>query len=105
MLGYKKQIVSCPLFHLPECGEEISPRIYSRGGNIMNVHELQMKFHQLREYTPENVNELLDFAKKAYIHNEISSTDYRNLVRELEAQGAAVPESYRDNTLQDSVNA
>nr|WP_315362256.1 YppF family protein [Cytobacillus firmus] len=37
----------------------------------MNVHELQMKFHQLREYTPENVNELLDFAKKAYIHNEI----------------------------------
>jgi YppF-like protein len=76
-----------------------------RGGNIMNVHELQKKFHQLREYTPENVNELLDFAKKAYIHNEISSTDYRNLVRELEAQGAAVPESYKDNTLQDSVNA
>ncbi|MBG9546550.1 YppF family protein [Cytobacillus firmus] len=71
----------------------------------MNVHELQMKFHQLREYTPENVNELLDFAKKAYIHNEISSTDYRILVRELEAQGAAVPESYKDNTLQDSVNA
>jgi YppF-like protein len=103
MLGYKKQIVSCPLFHLPGCGE--SPRIYFRGGNIMNVHELQMKFHQLREYTPENVNELLDFAKKAYIHNEISSTDYRNLVRELEAQGAAVPESYKDNTLQDSVNA
>lgn len=30
----------------------------------MNVHELKMKFHQLREYTPENVNELLDFAKR-----------------------------------------
>ncbi len=36
---------------------------------------------------------------------KFSSTDYRILVRELEAQGAAVPESYKDNTLQDSVNA
>ncbi|WP_026581104.1 YppF family protein [Bacillus sp. J33] len=70
----------------------------------MNVHELKKKFQQLRDYTPECVNELLDFAKKAYIHNEISSTDYRNLVRELEAQGAAVPESYKDSSLHDSIN-
>ncbi|WNS73992.1 YppF family protein [Bacillus sp. DTU_2020_1000418_1_SI_GHA_SEK_038] len=59
----------------------------------MNVHELAMKFFQMRNYSPESVNELLDFTKKSYIHNDICITDYRNLVRELEAQGAEVPES------------
>ncbi|KAB2338283.1 hypothetical protein F7731_01590 [Cytobacillus depressus] len=59
----------------------------------MNVHELTMKFLQLRNYSPESVNELLDFTKKAYIHNDICISVYRNLVRELEAQGAEVPES------------
>ncbi|MBY0122630.1 YppF family protein [Bacillus sp. S/N-304-OC-R1] len=58
----------------------------------MNVHELTMKFLQMRNYSPENVNELLDFTKKAYIHNDICITDYRKLVRELEAQGAEVPD-------------
>lgn len=58
----------------------------------MNVHELTMKFLQMRNYSPENVNELLDFTKKAYIHNDICITVYRKLVRELEAQGAEVPD-------------
>ncbi|MDQ0271037.1 YppF family protein [Cytobacillus purgationiresistens] len=65
----------------------------------MNVHELKKKFQQLRDYTPEHVNELLDFSKKAYIHNEISILDYRNLVRDLEALGAVIPESFRDGSL------
>lgn len=59
----------------------------------MNVHELTMKFFQLRNYDPESVNELLDFAKKEYIHNDICIKVYRKLVRELEALGAKVPES------------
>ena len=58
----------------------------------MNVHELNMKFLQIRNYKPENVNELLDFTKKAYIHNVICITEYRNLVRELEELGAEIPE-------------
>ncbi len=59
----------------------------------MNVHELAMEFYQKRKQSPENVNELLDFTKKSYIHNEISILVYRNLVRELEAQGAETPET------------
>ncbi|MBU8879057.1 YppF family protein [Bacillus sp. FJAT-29790] len=59
----------------------------------MNVHELTTKFLQMRNYSPENVNELLDFTKKAYIYNDICISVYRNLVRELEAQGAEIPET------------
>lgn len=59
----------------------------------MNVHELAMQFIQKRNYSPENVNELLDFTKRAYVHNDICISVYRNLVRELEAQGAETPES------------
>ncbi|AIE60504.1 YppF family protein [Bacillus methanolicus] len=65
----------------------------------MNIHELKMKFGQKRDYTTENVNQLLDFAKKAYIHNEISINDYRNLVRELEALGATIPDSLNNDSL------
>jgi hypothetical protein len=60
----------------------------------MNIHELRVKFLQLKDYSPESVNELLDFAKKAYIHNEITINDYRNLIRELEAQGAEADSSF-----------
>ncbi|EIJ78639.1 hypothetical protein PB1_13814 [Bacillus methanolicus PB1] len=65
----------------------------------MNIHELKMKFGQTRDYITENVNQLLDFAKKAYIHNEISITEYRNLVRELEALGATIPDSLNNDSL------
>ena len=43
--------------------------------------------------------QLLDFAKKAYIHNEINIKEYRLLVRELEAQGAMIPENDNENSL------
>lgn len=57
----------------------------------MYVHDLKEKFSLHKQYTTEDVNELLDFAKKAYILNEISSSEYKNLVRELESQGAKLP--------------
>lgn len=65
----------------------------------MNVHELKDKFSQLRSYNPEDVNELLDFARKAYVHDEIPLSAYRMIVRELEAQGATVPESYKESSV------
>ncbi|PLR77179.1 hypothetical protein CU633_11560 [Bacillus sp. V3-13] len=65
----------------------------------MNIQELKLKFSSIRDYRTEDVNELLDFAKKAYIHNEISINDYRNLVRELEAAGAVVPDSIKEHSL------
>lgn len=65
----------------------------------MQVHELKRKFIQFREYEPETVNVLLDFAKRVYIHNEISFNEYRNLVRELESLGAEVPFDNIDQSL------
>lgn len=59
----------------------------------MTVHEIKLKFLHIREYGTEDANELLDFAKKSYIHNEISIHEYRDLVRELENLGAQIPES------------
>lgn len=58
----------------------------------MNIHELKSLFIQKRNYSYENVNELLDFAKMTYIHNEISINDFRQIVRELELLGAEIPE-------------
>ena len=67
--------------------------LFEEGIN-MNVHELAMQFVQKRNYSPENVNELLDFTKRAYVHDDICISVYRNLVRELEAQGAEAPDSF-----------
>ncbi|MDF2857210.1 MAG: hypothetical protein K0Q87_3061 [Neobacillus sp.] len=65
----------------------------------MDIQVLKGKFNQSRDYKTDDVNALMDFAKKAYIHNEININDYRLLVRELEAQGAVIPESYKENSL------
>jgi hypothetical protein len=65
----------------------------------MDIQVLKGKFNQSRDYKTDDVNALMDFAKKAYIHNEININDYRLLVRELEAQGAVIPENYKENSL------
>ncbi|MEH7301526.1 MULTISPECIES: YppF family protein [Neobacillus] len=65
----------------------------------MDIHELKSKFIQSRDYQTDDVNALMDFAKKAYIHNEISIKEYRLLVRELENQGAAIPKTESENSL------
>ncbi|EKN69564.1 hypothetical protein BABA_09066 [Neobacillus bataviensis LMG 21833] len=65
----------------------------------MNIRELKGKFIQSRDYNTDDVNTLMDFAKKAYIHNEISIKEYRLLVRELESQGAGLPEMDNENSL------
>ncbi|MBO0958194.1 hypothetical protein J1P26_00490 [Neobacillus sp. MM2021_6] len=65
----------------------------------MNIRELKGKFIQSRDYNTDDVNALMDFAKKAYIHNEISIKEYRLLVRELENKGAGLPEMDSENSL------
>ncbi len=57
----------------------------------MDIRELKSMFIQVRNYPADHVNELMDFAKKAYVHNEITIKEYRLLVRDLEAQGAVSP--------------
>lgn len=58
----------------------------------MDVNELKSIFQENRKYTTDNLNELLDYTKKAYIYNEISINDYRDLIYLLETQGAEVPQ-------------
>lgn len=65
----------------------------------MDIRELKSRFNQSRDYSTDDVNALMDFAKKAYIHNEISIKEYRLLVRELESQGAGLPEMDNENSL------
>ncbi|MEH7093426.1 YppF family protein [Neobacillus vireti] len=65
----------------------------------MHIHELKSKFIQSRDYNTDDVNALLDFAKKVYIQNEISIKEYRILVRELENQGAVIPETNHEDSL------
>jgi hypothetical protein len=65
----------------------------------MDINELKSRFLQSRDFATDNVNELLDFAKKAYIHNEITIKEYRHLVGDLEAHGAVIPDSQTDNPL------
>ena len=66
---------------------------------IWTFAQLKGKFIQSREYNTDDVNALMDFAKKAYIHNDIDIKEYRLLVRELEAQGAVIPDNYNENSL------
>lgn len=65
----------------------------------MNICELKSKFIQSKDYSTDNVNELLDFAKKAYIQNEITIKEYSSVIRELEAHGAMIPDSDNDSSL------
>jgi Lhr-like helicase len=59
----------------------------------MDIRELKSRFNQCRDFSTEDVNALMDFVKRAYIYNEISIIEYRNLVRELEKLGAVIPEA------------
>lgn len=65
----------------------------------MDIRSLKSKFNQSRDYNTDDVNALIDFAKKAYIHNEINIKEYRLLVRELESQGAVIPDDYKQDSL------
>ncbi|MGD6966774.1 hypothetical protein FZC78_05215 [Rossellomorea vietnamensis] len=56
----------------------------------MNLETIQELFQEKYNFKPASLNELLTFARKCYILNEITITEYRQLVKEIEA---AYPES------------
>lgn len=72
----------------------------------MNISELKNRFIQNKDYSTDDVNELLDFAKKSYIQNDINIREYSLLIRDLEAKGAIIPDydSDSDNSLIKNVN-
>lgn len=62
----------------------------------MSIHELRERFETMKKYSPQDVNELLDFAKQNYLHNIVSLNEYRLIVRELEKEGAKNPDYHCD---------
>ncbi|NRD80534.1 hypothetical protein HPT25_24740 [Bacillus sp. BRMEA1] len=71
----------------------------------MDIRELKNRFIQKRDYQTDDVNALMDFARKSYIHNEISIKEYHLLIRELENKGAVFPETTKDTTLIEQTNS
>lgn len=57
----------------------------------MMLGELKQVFSMKKGYVPENMDELLDFARHHYLEGKICLSDYRNLIRELEINGAKTP--------------
>jgi len=47
------------------------------------LEELISHFQRVKNYTPTSHNELLDFLKKLYIHDEVSIVKYKKLYFEL----------------------
>ncbi|MGM0845471.1 MAG: YppF family protein [Bacillota bacterium] len=50
----------------------------------MNLETIQQSFQENYNFKPASLNELLTFARKCYILNEITITEYRQLVKEIE---------------------
>jgi len=57
----------------------------------MNTADLKLNFIEKKDYEPSTLDELLDFAVQTYIQGKITISEYRNLIRELEAAGATRP--------------
>ncbi|WCK53325.1 YppF family protein [Aneurinibacillus sp. Ricciae_BoGa-3] len=57
----------------------------------MELETLIFGFIASKKQKPETVNELLDFAQRCYINNELSISQYRSLLQQLTARGANKP--------------
>ncbi|WP_110112352.1 YppF family protein [Bacillus sp. CGMCC 1.16541] len=58
----------------------------------MCVNELRKSFVECKKYEPEHHNELLDFAQQKYLKGNISISQYKSIVKELELIGAQKPD-------------
>lgn len=57
----------------------------------MGLEDLRKRFINGKCYEPMNVNELLDYARQLYLKNELTITQYRKVIKELENKGAFFP--------------
>lgn len=62
----------------------------------MTLDMLVNQFIQVKQVSPSNVDELLDFTSRSYILGELSFAQYHHLFRELNNQGARKPEYFQD---------
>ncbi|WP_379967745.1 YppF family protein [Ectobacillus sp. sgz5001026] len=58
----------------------------------MTLGELRTHFISLKQYEPTDLNMLLDFAGQRYLQGSICISEYRSVIRELEAYGATKPD-------------
>lgn len=61
------------------------------GGISMVLGDLKQDFFEKKGYEPEDLNELLDFARHSYLQGKICLSQYRSVTRELETIGATKP--------------
>jgi hypothetical protein len=71
----------------------------------MTIHELKEKFLEKKSYPPRDFNQLLDFARNLYLLNELPLRDYRDVVRDLETQGAISPVSLEQSLFNNTTSA
>ena len=57
----------------------------------MVLGDLKQEFVIKKGYEPEDLNELLDFARHSYLQGKICLSEYRSIIRELETIGATKP--------------
>ncbi|WP_053366924.1 YppF family protein [Bacillus sp. FJAT-27245] len=65
----------------------------------MDTVKLKAIFSQTHGNSDACANELRDYARKLYVENEISALEFRQLIRDLEAEGATVPDCAEDKLL------
>ncbi|RDW19936.1 YppF family protein [Oceanobacillus chungangensis] len=61
----------------------------------MLIHELVHAFASERNYTPDSVDQLLDFYQNKYIAQEIDIKNYRRIFEYLHKQGAISAFEYK----------
>ncbi|ENQ3077804.1 YppF family protein [Bacillus cereus] len=68
----------------------------------MVLGDLKQEFVVKKGYEPEDLNELLDFARHYYLQGKICLSEYRSVIRELETIGATKP-TYETETEKDII--
>lgn len=58
------------------------------------LENLILHFQKVKNYTPSNVNELLDYVQSLYIYGELSIVEYKKLFSELYELHAEKPSYY-----------
>ncbi|RXT13801.1 YppF family protein [Ammoniphilus sp. CFH 90114] len=58
----------------------------------MTLEKILNDFIQVKQATPSNVDELLDFAQRSYILGHLCISQYQSIYRELNKQGARKPD-------------
>jgi hypothetical protein len=68
-------------------------RTVKRWGTLV-VKDLVQKFIKEKNYTPSDVNDLLDYLGKCYISDELSIVEYKKLFSELNKNNAEKPSEF-----------